>query len=103
MIVYIAGPMSGLPDNNYPAFDAAAERLKAEGHRVINPADTSRMVDQNRAFWYHTEATWLDYMVENMRRMKHATAIHFLPNWENSYGARIEALVAEKMSLKEIK
>ena len=27
--IYIAGPMSGLPDLNYPAFNAMAERLRA--------------------------------------------------------------------------
>lgn len=32
MIVYIAGPMTGLPDLNYPAFNAAEEALTAAGH-----------------------------------------------------------------------
>ena len=30
--IYIAGPMSGLPELNYPAFNAMAERLRAHGH-----------------------------------------------------------------------
>ena len=38
MIVYIAGPMTGLPDLNYPAFNAAEEALTAAGHAVLNPA-----------------------------------------------------------------
>ena len=37
--IYIAGPMSGLPDLNSPAFNAMAERLRAHGHHVENPAE----------------------------------------------------------------
>lgn len=37
--IYLAGPMSGLPDLNYPAFHAAAAKLRAMGHVVLNPAE----------------------------------------------------------------
>ena len=37
--VYIAGPMTGLPDFNYPAFNAAAAKLRALGLEVLNPAE----------------------------------------------------------------
>ena len=37
--IYIAGPMSGLPDLNYPAFNAMAAKLRAHGHHVENPAE----------------------------------------------------------------
>ena len=37
--VYIAGPMSGLPEFNYPAFHAAAEKLRGMGFHVENPAE----------------------------------------------------------------
>ena len=32
-IVYISGPMTGLPEFNYPAFFAKAAELRAEGRR----------------------------------------------------------------------
>ena len=38
MIIYIAGKMRGLPDLGKAEFDAAAERLREEGHIVLNPA-----------------------------------------------------------------
>ena len=38
MRIYIAGPMTGLPDSNYPAFHAAEARLQALGHEPHNPA-----------------------------------------------------------------
>ena len=38
MIIYIAGPMTGRPDFNHPAFFNAALKIAANGHRVLNPA-----------------------------------------------------------------
>lgn len=37
--VYISGPMSGLPDLNFPAFNAAAQQLRELGLDAVNPAD----------------------------------------------------------------
>ena len=39
MRVYIAGPMSGIENSNFPAFHAAAAELRALGHEVVNPAE----------------------------------------------------------------
>lgn len=39
MKLYIAGPMTGLPDLNFPAFHAEAARLRALGYEVSNPAE----------------------------------------------------------------
>jgi hypothetical protein len=36
---YVAGPMTGIKDFNYPAFNAVAEDLRAQGYEVENPAD----------------------------------------------------------------
>lgn len=40
--VYVAGKMTGLPEFNFPAFDAATTKLRAEGWRVISPAEHDR-------------------------------------------------------------
>ena len=37
--LYLAGPMSGLPQFNYPAFGHAAVTLRGLGYAVLNPAD----------------------------------------------------------------
>ena len=43
MRVYCSGPMTGKPDLNRPAFDAAEKRLTAQGHFVINPHRISEL------------------------------------------------------------
>jgi hypothetical protein len=38
MKIYIAGPMRGYPEFNFPAFFAAETMLQEQGHTVFNPA-----------------------------------------------------------------
>ena len=40
--IYIAGPMRGYKHYNFPAFDAAAERLRRLGFEPVSPADIDR-------------------------------------------------------------
>ena len=39
MNIYISGPMTGIADNNRPAFNRAAAKLRAMGHNCENPAE----------------------------------------------------------------
>ena len=43
MRIYCSGPMTGKPDHNRPAFDAAEKRLTAQGHFVVNPHRISEL------------------------------------------------------------
>jgi len=36
--IYLSGPMTGLPELNFPAFAAMTASLRAGGHTVTNPA-----------------------------------------------------------------
>jgi len=38
-VYYISGPMTGLPEHNFPAFNAAAAYYRERGFEVINPAE----------------------------------------------------------------
>jgi hypothetical protein len=39
MRVYLAGPMAGYPENNYPAFHRGAAWLRSKGYEVVSPAE----------------------------------------------------------------
>lgn len=87
-IVYIVGPMTGLPAFNYPAFYKAEEDLKLLGYQVINPA---------RLDGGDTSKPWLYYIERTLHYLPQAQAIYLLRGWQNSYGAWIEVLVAQKL------
>ena len=85
--VYVSGPMSGLPDHNYAAFAAAQARLEAEGYRVRSPHRIGQ-----REGW-----AWEDYMRRAVALLVQCDAIHMLPGWETSHGARLELSIAQQL------
>ena len=87
--IYIAGPMTGLPDFNYPAFNCAAERLRGLGFDVENPAENPEP---------HC-GSWLGYMRMAIRQLSHCDGVVLLPGWQNSRGARIEHQLAHQLGL----
>lgn len=95
MRIYVAGPMSGLPEFNYPAFYTAAAALRRKGHDVLNPADVDRL-DTGTP---RGQRTWHWYMRRTLRMVLEADAIALLPGWENSRGATLEHKVAEALGL----
>ena len=87
MIAYLSGPMTGLPDNGYPAFQAAAERLRAQGVQVISPHE---IIPPGAGPW-----TWAQHMRVDLAALLTADVIVLLPGWETSRGAQLEKAVAE--------
>ncbi|WLG54051.1 DUF4406 domain-containing protein [Pseudomonas extremorientalis] len=84
--VYVAGPMTGIADFNYPAFNAVADQLRAQGYEVENPADHGIVEG----------AHWADYMAYDLTRLGLCGVIALLPDCEKSEGARLEVLIAER-------
>lgn len=90
--IYIAGPMSGLPALNYPAFHAKAIELRAAGHHVENPAENPEP---------HC-GSWLGYMRMALVQIARCDAVVMLPGWKKSRGARIEHQLASSLGLEVI-
>lgn len=85
-ITYISGPMTGLPEFNYPAFNAKAAELRASGRAVINPAE-------------HDEPglPWSEYLRKDIRALMDCSVIHLLPGWSRSKGALLELHIAREL------
>lgn len=90
MKIYIAGPMTGLPHFNRPAFNQAAINLSFEKHVPLNPAILPDGL---------TEA---DYMAIGLTMLQRAEAIYLLTGWQFSAGARAEHALALKLGLEVI-
>jgi Domain of unknown function (DUF4406) len=107
MKVYIAGPMRGIKDFNFPAFDAAAAELRALGHEVFNPTERDRAVhgdDVNNS----PTGDLSDVPQFNLRDAlgddlawicREADAVVALDGWENSKGATAEVATARALGL----
>lgn len=90
--IYVAGPMSGLPQQNYAAFHGAAQVLRAQGWLVENPADIAAPLDE-----MDEDETWRYYMRLAIPMLLRCDAIAFLPGWRRSRGACLEARVAHDL------
>jgi hypothetical protein len=90
MRIYIAGPMTGLPALNFPAFHEAAAKLRAEGHDVVNPAEINA----------GPAAEWAACMRADIRELMTCDAVYLLPSWERSKGAALESHIAMALGMK---
>lgn len=88
--IYIAGPMTGLPNLNFDAFHAQAARLRLQGHTVINPAEINPD---------HT-MPWHECMRRDIAALVTCDAIQLLPGWQASKGATLEEHIAERLGLQ---
>ena len=77
--VYISGPMQGIEDFNYPAFNQAERELKEAGFVVINPTRHPEGLEYEQ------------YMQYAMLDVEICDIVMLLPNWTGSPGAKREA------------
>jgi len=89
MRVYIAGPMTGIKDYNFPAFNAMADKMRAAGWHVENPADHGLVPG----------AEWGDYLRYDIGCLASCEAIMLLPGWTASRGARLEVSIAKELGV----
>lgn len=92
MRLYIAGPMSGLPEFNYPAFREAEAVLRALGYAVESP-------HHNGETDCGTVYSWDWYMRRAIAQLITCNGVALLPGWEMSRGATLEHLIARGLDM----
>lgn len=102
-IIYLAGPMSGIPRFNFPAFDDATRLLRSAGWEVRSPAE----LDGPDREWIMaspdgilpSDRPWQEFLARDValvsRKDTHGVVV--LPGWEASRGANLEVCVARAL------
>lgn len=93
--LYICGPMTGLPDSNRPAFNAAASELRAAGYLVFNPTENGLPAN----------AAWQDHMAADLCALFESVEIYSnvglatIGDTSQSKGATLELAIAKRLRL----
>lgn len=107
MKLYLAGPMRGIADFNFPAFHEGARLLRAAGYTVFSPAEKDldrvgdiftglkgtdeELVERNFSV---AEALMVDFGIIAYE----ADGIALLDGWERSKGVKAETAFAEALN-----
>lgn len=82
--VYIAGPMTGLPNYNFASFDRAAERLKARGLEPQNPAEIGRKWLAEHGYREPNKSEYGEQLSARRELLRECRTIYLLRGWQNS-------------------
>lgn len=103
MKLYIAGPMTGRPNFNFPAFDCAVASLTYQGFECVSPADldeygTRKLAinspDGSPGSGGSGDQTWGDFLARDVKVIADVVdGVALMPEWETSKGARLEAFI----------
>lgn len=104
-VYYLAGPMSGIPQFNYPEFHRIASVLRDAGYQIESPAELDTPEQQKFAmeskngdagvFVRQTGITWGDTLAKDVKLVSDKVdGIIAMHNWYISRGARLEVFVA---------
>lgn len=100
MKVYIAGPMTGYEEFNFPQFFQAERELVALGHEPLNPAwNNGDNLEQAIIDAEESGRNWYDYMRKDLVYLSQADAVVVLEGWKKSKGAQLEVHIARKLDM----
>jgi Domain of unknown function (DUF4406)/dATP/dGTP diphosphohydrolase, N-terminal len=95
---YLAGPMRGYDEYNFPAFHKQAAWLRSNGWTVFSPAErdmADESIDGSKDAAGWADHLGLDYFMQfDLAAVCTHDAVICLPGWEQSQGARLETMVA---------
>ena len=85
---YIAGQITGLPEEIYKAnFEKAKAEVLALGFEPVSPVDLP----------HNHNKTWTDYLREDLTALMKCDCIYAINGWSQSNGARLELNTAAEL------
>lgn len=104
---YIAGPMRGYPEFNFPAFFEAQERLEECGWLTVSPAERDTKGGfETAGLTGHEDLSELGFDLRDAlawdldQIARECDAVVVLPGWEDSKGANAEVATAKALGLR---
>jgi hypothetical protein len=93
--------MTGYPEWNFPAFEAATRGLRAAGFEVISPAeiDLETGFDPKAPAHEFTQADRVAALRRDVRALLDVDGVALLDGWEASEGARLEVHIGTALDL----
>jgi hypothetical protein len=92
--IYLSGPMSGLPGNNFYAFNTYAATLRGMGLDIVNPAEIGGDANDTNPANYNA------YLRADIKAMMDCDGIALMPGWETSTGANLELHIAHRVGMR---
>jgi nucleoside 2-deoxyribosyltransferase len=89
MKVYLSGPMSGIEDFNFPAFEKEAKRLRAANIEVVSPHEVNP----------DTTMTWEQCLRADIKALCDCDTLVLMDGWESSKGANLELHIAHRLGM----
>lgn len=90
--IYLSGPMSNMPDFNFPAFNTEAARLRMLGYEVVNPVDINP----------DTTTPYNECLRNDLKALLDCDTIAMLDGWMDSNGAHLEMHVAQRVGIRVV-
>lgn len=93
-MIYVSGPVTGLPMNNYPVFEMVRKALTEAGYEVFAPPDLKELVDV-------ADPQWDDFMrvAINCLTLYDVEGVATVEGWSESKGARMEISIADGLGI----
>lgn len=88
-VLYVAGPMTGYPEFNWPAFRAASAQLWELGYQVRCPTESGATFEMS---WEECSRLGLKVLID-------CNGVALLPNWHLSRGVKREVAVARALGM----
>jgi hypothetical protein len=102
---YVGGPMSNVPQFNFPRFEEVAGKLREQGYNIVSPVELvhpekARIAMQSTTGKYRKRyGPWDAYLCRDLVicAMPNCQGIILLDGWESSRGARAESFICDTL------